>query len=225
VKMADFNNSGHLAIAQTTGFVKGEVNRWPQLQELATANDLVVHDPSWWPHVREGDDIAGSQRLHFFTRKPDGGYVDLAGRLGLDVPVPTRGIATGDADGDGRIDLAVARQWDQPAFYRNEAPDTGAFLGLTLTHDDTPDAPGSPVVGAQVTVRTPDGRTLIDRVDGGGGHSGKRSSEVHIGLGDVAGPVSVALEWRDRSGRMHEQELQLNPGRHSLRLGSRAEER
>ncbi|SFP09464.1 Repeat domain-containing protein [Amycolatopsis arida] len=231
VKLADFTNRGELDIAQATGFLKGEVNRWPQLQELATANDLTVADPAWWPHVTKGDDIAGSQRLRFFAPEGDGRYVDIAGELGLDVPVPTRGIAIGDADGDGRLDLAVARQWDQPVFYRNTAPESGAFLGLKLAHDDpeTPGvlpAPGSPVVGAQVTVTTPDGRTLLGGVDGGGGHSGKRSTDVHIGLGEnVTGPVWVHLRWRDRTGQVREQELQLTPGWHSLRLGERAKEK
>ncbi|MGN9910237.1 CRTAC1 family protein [Phytohabitans sp. LJ34] len=259
VKLADFNNSGNLAVAQTTGFVKGEVNRWPQLQELAMANDGVVTNPYWWPHVVAGDDIGGSQRLHFFVKDENGRYCDLSKQLGLDVPVPTRGIATGDADGDGRLDFAVARQWDAPVYYHNESPSPGAFLGLRLTHAPAPadgpsagdqpgtntdqpgtttdqpgtatdqpaaDVPGSPVVGAQVTVTTEDGRTLLGRVDGGSGHSGKRSHEVHIGLGEnVNGPVQVHLRWRDRAGEVHQQDLRLTPGWHSLELGALALER
>lgn len=222
VKMADFNNGGDVAIAQTSGFVKGEVNRWPQLQEMATANDLVLENPDWWPHVVAGDDIGGSQRLNFFVKGEDGKYANVSDQLGLAVPVPTRGIAVGDADGDGLLDLAVARQWDQPVFYHNEAPSPGAFLGLRLTDDTS----GAPAVGTQVCVTTPDGRKYISRVDGGSGHSGKRSNEVHIGLGDsVSGPVQVNLKWRDRNGQTHEQDLQLTTGWHSLQLGSQAKER
>jgi enediyne biosynthesis protein E4 len=231
VKIADFNNSGEPAIAQANGFVKGEVNRWPQLQELATANDMLLDNPYWWPNVTKGDDLAGNQRMHFFVKKDDGTYVNLAGELGIDVPVPTRGIATGDVEGDGKLDFAIARQWDQPAFYCNETKDPGSFLGLRLTHD-TPatagalPAPGSAVVGAQATVTTADGRKHIARVDGGGGHSGKRSNEIHIGLGeDVTGPMEVRLEWRDRGGELREQSLQLSPGWHDLRLGSQAKEK
>lgn len=217
VKAGDFTNSGTLAVAQTTGFVQGETNRWPQLQELATANDLTVRDPALWPHVSSGDDIAGDQRLAFFAPAGDGTFTDIAPELGLDVPVPTRGIAVGDSDGDGRLDMAVARQWDQPVFYRNTAPDAGAHLTLNLQHVD---APGSPVVGAEVSTTLPDGRVLVSRVDGGGGHSGKRSSEVHLGLGDVDGPVEVDIRWRDRAGEVHDQTLQLRPGRHTLLLGT-----
>lgn len=235
VKMGDFNNSGDLAIAQATGFVKGKVNRWPQLQEIAMANDNLVDKPLWWPHVQSGDDIAGSQRLHFYVKDDKTGrYDDLAQQLGLGVPVPTRGIATGDADGDGRLDFAVARQWDEPVFYHNDSPSPGAFLGLRLTYpaqraQEFPGAlpaPGSPVVDAQVTVTTADGHKFVDRVDGGSGHSGKRSNEVHIGLGqNVTGPVRVHLQWRDRTGQVRTQDLQLTKGWHSLQLGSQATEK
>ncbi|WP_175529918.1 CRTAC1 family protein [Actinopolyspora lacussalsi] len=230
VKMADFDNSGDPEIVQTNGFVKGETNRWPQLQELATVNDQLVADPDSWPHVTSGDDLAGSQRLNFFARTDGERYTNLADELGLDVPIPTRGIATGDADGDGSLDFAVARQWDEPVFYQNESPDPGSFLGLRLTRaaeassGSTP-APGAPVVGAQVTVTTPDGSKHIGRVDGGSGHSGKRSHEVHVGLGDDTGPVRVHLRWRDRTGQVREDRLELSPGWHDLRLGTQAKER
>jgi enediyne biosynthesis protein E4 len=231
VKTGDFDNSGTLAIAQATGFVRGEVNRWPQLQELATANDALLSNPYWWPNVNHGDDIGGSQRLKFYVKNEEGRYIDLAPSLGLDVPVPTRGIATADVDGDGKLDFAVARQWDQPVFYHNETPSKGAFLGLSLTHeqpavDGALPAPGSPVVGAQVTVTTPDGRKHVAHVDGGGGHSGKRSTDIHIGLGDgITGPLAVHLQWRDRDGQMHEQDLQLSPEWHMLQLGTTVKEK
>ncbi|MFC4533325.1 FG-GAP repeat domain-containing protein [Sphaerisporangium dianthi] len=231
IKMADFNNSGDLQIAQATGFVKGQTDRWPQLQELATANDQLLQNPFWWPNARAGDDIGGHQTLHFFVKGPSGRYVDMAKDLGLAIPTPTRGIATGDADGDGRLDFAVARQWDEPVFYSNQSPATGAFLGLKLTRD-TPATPGtlpaagSPVTGAQVCVKTPDGRMFVSRVDGSSGHSGRRSSEVHIGLGqNVTGPLTVNIKWRDRNGQPHDQDVQLTTGWHSLELGQQAKEK
>lgn len=220
VKMADFDNDGELEIAQTNGFVKGDVNRWAQLQELATSNDFTVPNPAWWPNANSGDDIAGSQRLNFFAKLDDERYVNVSPQLGLDVPVPTRGLAIADSNGDGKLDFAVARQWDQPVFYRNNGDSTDEFLGLKLTHPD-----GAPVVGAQVKAITSDGRTFINRLDGGSGHSGKRSTDVHIGLGQVSGPLDVQLSWRDRDGHVHRQELQLTPGWHSLQLGTRAEEK
>ncbi|GAA2704379.1 CRTAC1 family protein [Micromonospora olivasterospora] len=225
VKIADFTNRGRPDIVQTAGFVKGDVNRWAQLQELAAANDILLDDMRWWPNVRQGDDIAGGQHPAFHARTPDGGYVDVSAELGLDIPVPTRGIAVGDADGDGRLDMALARQWDAPVFYRNDSPGTGAFLGLRLTRPAAgPGALPAAAIGAQVRATTPDGRVLIGHVDGGNGHSGKRSPEVVLGLGAHTGPVDVTVSWRDRDGSTHQQQLRLQPGWHSVELGAQARE-
>ncbi|GGV45135.1 RNA-binding protein [Streptomyces griseoflavus] len=222
VKMGDFDNDGNLEITQALGFVKGKNNRWPQLQELATANDALVANPQWWPNVQVGDDLAGSQRMRFFALDEESGrYANLSKKLGIGEPIPTRGIATADVDGDGRLDMAVARQWDEPAFFRNVGETPGSALQLTLTHPD-----GAPVVGAEVCVELPDGTMRVTRLDGGGGHSGKRSTDVHIGLGKgVGGPLPVVLTWRDRDGDVHEQKLRMEPGRHAFELGTQAKEK
>jgi enediyne biosynthesis protein E4 len=219
VKTGDFDNDGVQEITQATGFVKGKRSRWVQLQELATANDALVRHPGAWPNVVEGDDLAGDQFLRFFAKNGDGSYSNLSKRLGIGTPVPTRGLATGDADGDGRLDLVVARQWDAPVFHRNTSTSGNRSLDLTLT-----DPAGSPVIGAQVTVTLPNGTPLIGRVDGGSGHSGKRSHTVHLGLGDTTEAVQVHLTWRDRTGQVRAQNLRLTPGRHTLQLSAAAKE-
>jgi hypothetical protein len=230
VKIQDFNNSGENQIAQATGFVKGQVNRWPNLQEIATAHDGLLSNPFWWPNARAGDDIGGDQTLHFFVKGQDGRYADLAPKLGLAVPVPTRGIAVGDTDGDGLPEFAVARQWEQPIFYHNDSPNPGKYLQLKLT-TDAPVAPGPlpaagvPAIGAQVTVTTSDGKKYLGRVDGSSGEAGRRSFDVQIGLGhDVKGPLDVHLQWRDRTGQLRTQNLKLEPGCHMYQLGSQAKE-
>ncbi|WP_439382531.1 CRTAC1 family protein [Amycolatopsis lexingtonensis] len=230
VKIQDFNNSGENQIAQATGFVKGQVNRWPNLQEIATAHDGLLSNPFWWPNARAGDDIGGDQTLHFFVKSPDGRYVDLAPKLGLAVPVPTRGIAVGDTDSDGLPEFAVARQWEQPIFYHNDSPNPGKFLQLKLTTDAPVaagplPAAGAPAIGAQVTVTTSDGKKYLGRVDGSSGEAGRRSFDVQIGLGqDVSGPLDVHLQWRDRTGQLRTQDLKLEPGCHMYQLGSTAKE-
>jgi hypothetical protein len=70
-------------------------------------------------------------------------------------------------------------------------------------------------------VRLPDGRRLVAQVDGGNGHSGKRSPELHFGLGRAAPgePLPVDLAWRGPAGQVHRRTVRLAPGRHTLLLG------
>jgi enediyne biosynthesis protein E4 len=233
VKMGDFRNDGNLEVLQAEGFIKGKINRWPWLQEMAMSNDQLYTNPTMWPNAQPGDDIAGSQPMAFYSRpgsSPTGAYVNISKQLGLAVPIPTRGIATADTRGTGALDFAVARQWGPPAFYANNTPGRGNYLGLSLYRPVAGATPGhglqgtgSPAYGAVVQIRTPDGHTQISQLDGGGGHSGKRSFEVSFGLGTYNGPVGVRIQW-SQAGLLHRQTLQLTPGNHTLLLDSAAKE-
>jgi hypothetical protein len=230
-KMADFDNSGQLTVVQACGFVKGTINRFNWLQELAMANDMMLQEPDMWPKAEPGDDIAGDQPLGFWV-KEDGSdkFVNLSQDLGFTDTTPTRGIAVADTDGDGNQDLAVARQWGPPAYYRNANTNAGDFLGLRLyrplANSTATDGPlGTPAYGAKVTVTTADGRTQVAQLDGGGGHSGKRSFDVFFGLGESGGkPVKAELSWRDLQGNPHTQQLDLSAGWHNLMLTNQVQE-
>jgi enediyne biosynthesis protein E4 len=230
VKMGDFLNNGQQEVVQADGFVKGTINRWNWLQEAAMENDDLLSNPAMWPNVQPGDDLAGSESLAFFARNSTGTYVNISSNLGMAVPTPTRGIATGDTTGDGSLDFAVARQWGPPAFYANESPTLGHYLDLNLyrpvagaTANQGLQAPGTPAYGTTVTITTPSG-TQISQVDGGGGHAGYRSFGVNFGLGSYDGPVTAHIQWRDEKGALHSQTEQLMPGTHSLMLTSVASE-
>lgn len=225
-KMADFDNSGNLSIVQADGFVKGTINRWSWLQELAMTNDTLLENPLMWPKEKAGDDIAGRESIAFWAKGPDGRYINVSSRLGLTYPTPTRGIAVADTDGDGAQDFAVARQWGPPAFYHNNHPGTGQYLGLRLYRPAGGiGVVGTPAYGAQVRLVAADGHTQLAQLDGGGGHSGKRSFDVFFGLGaNGDAPASAELRWRDVNGAIHRQTLSLTPGWHDLMLTDHAQE-
>ncbi|MEU0560560.1 CRTAC1 family protein [Dactylosporangium sp. NPDC006015] len=230
-KAADFDNSGRLSLVQTAGFVKGKINRWSWLQELAMTNDLLLQEPQMWPNAKPGDDIAGSQPFAFWAKEPNGRYVNVAKELGMTSDIPSRGVAVADVDGDGAQDFAIARQWGAPSYYRNTKAGAGEYLTLNLYRPATGGVsatgglPGAPAYGAQVRVTTADGRTQVSQLDGGGGHSGKRGFQQHFGLGANQGkPVSAEVCWLDNTGAMHMQTLQLSPGQHTLMLTTQAQE-
>lgn len=201
------------------GLIKGVRDRWPVLHELATGNDQRVSNPLNWAPMRPGDDLSGHQRNAFFVLASDGRYYDVAEGVGLEKDfedsMVSRGIAVADVDGDGRLDFAVANQWQPSFFYHNISPDPGYCLelrlllplesGQTRVQEVTPTHPGRIAIGATATIYM-SGKILIAQVDGGNGHSGKSAPEIHFGLGKSkhdGNLVDIELTWRDPDGNVH----------------------
>jgi enediyne biosynthesis protein E4 len=235
-KIDDFNNDSVPEAIQATGFVKGEVSRWPEFHELAMANDNLIKNPRIWPLFQPGDDVSGDGQNPFFVKASDGRFYNLAAKLGLDENQVSRGVATADVDGDGRLDLAIANQWGPSYFYRNESPNPGKFLGLSLllpvqpgdtatsktySGHPSPAAQGRYAIGARAVLHLPNGVRLVSQVDGGNGHSGKRGPGVHFGLGQLPDDavLAVDLSWRDPQGQPRSETFNLKPGSHTIVLG------
>src|SRR5262249_15374563 len=199
----------------------------------------LLHRPGSWPRLHDGDDISGRDHDPFFARASNGRYYDIATDLGLGDSQNSRGIAIADVNGDGRLDFALANQWQPSYLFINTCPGSSTFMGLHLLlrvpggdanevverpgHPD-PGVRGRPAIGASVSILMPDGRRLASQVDGGSGHSGKRSPDLHFGLGalpDVS-RLPVEISWRDSDGQVHRKTLTIGPGWHTVMLGARS---
>lgn len=235
-RFADFNNDGALEILQATGFIRGDTNRWPELHELAMQNDTLMSDPRRWPKFQPGADLSGQGHNPLFMRRDGGRFYDVAAFAGTDQQQVTRGLAVADTDGDGLLDYAAANQWQASRFYRNTTRRAGTFVGLNVLYPTVPASAlrvqagraipnGSPAFGAAVEVTGPDRQRWVSYVDGGSGHSGKRSPDVHIGVGAVAAdaPLRVAISWRTLTGLQHETFV-VRPGWHTVWLPTAADD-
>lgn len=215
VKTVDLASDGHRDIVMAHGFAKGKINRWPEIQELATANEGWMRNIWAWPKLDRNTDLSGAGGVRILTRGTQSGrYEDAAAAAGVTESLPTRAIATGDINGDGAVDLAYATQWGDAQVLLNTTPQSSSvMLDLRLEN-------GAPAVGAEVRIEHPNGGERWAQVDGGSGHSGKRAHTIHFGLGNQEANLRVpaAIQWRSQSGVLHTANVDLSLNRSRLIL-------
>src|SRR5262249_44696668 len=139
--------------------------------------------------------------------------VDVTDRAGpaFQLPLLGRGLAAGDLDNDGRVDLVILPQ-NQPAVYFHNR--TGGGRSLTLLLEGT--SSNRDAVGARVVVESGKRRQFAWRT-GGGSYQSASDPRLHIGLGTADRVDSVEVTWP--SGRV-DRYTGLQPGRgYRLREG------
>jgi len=102
---------------------------------------------------------------------------------GLAVREASHGLAAGDIDGDGDVDLVVANVDARPTLLRNETARRGAWLIV--------DAPGA----LRVTVEA-GGRTFVAHRVIGGSFLSVCDARFHFGLGEVESVDRIEAAWR-----------------------------
>ena len=108
-------------------------------------------------------------------------------------PVVGRGLAWGDLDGDGALDVVIGAVAGAPLVARNAAP-AGGHLEIALLD---PDHPGNrQAIGAAVTLRLSDGRTLCRTVMPTRSYLSQVPPTAWFGTGSAAA-TSIDIRWPD----------------------------
>ena len=132
------------------------------------------------------------QRNLLYHNSGDGRFEDVTAIAGpgLDLRRSGRGVAFGDLDNDGKLDVLINNQNDPPTLLHNESQNQNHWISVrTVGTKSNRDG-----IGARVTVVT-GGRSQIQEVRSGGSYLSQSDLRVHFGLGSAAKVDRIEVRW------------------------------
>ena len=162
--------------------------------------DLVAvngHIDSTARNLRPGAVYA--QAPHVFLNEGRGAkFRDVAGEVGFGTARVARGLACGDFDRDGDVDLLVTTNQGPALLYRNDVSNGNKAVRLKLTGTKS----NRDAVGALVRLFTPDGQQQTRMVKTGSSYLSQSELALTFGMGRREMAERVVVEWP--SGRTDE---------------------
>ena len=198
----DFDNDAYLDIALVNGRVKrGEILDGADVGEFWNfyAEPNLLFQSSRQPSAvsRQQEDSGSSEtsalKISDGFRQPTAHFRDVSSRAPdfTERVEVSRGMAFGDIDTDGDIDMVVSTLDNRLRFFRNDAPPPQHHWLFVQAITDNRDA-----LGAAVTLRT-ESRTLTGYVLPGSSYLSSSEPIVHFGLGTTDEIQAIEVRWQD----------------------------
>ena len=164
---ADFDNDGWLDLFVANGHV------FPSVDRLEIPSVESYKQPSL-----------------LFRNLGDGRFQEQVGLMSLDLEQSSRGAASADLDGDGRLDLVLNNIDAGPSLFWNLSAGGNRYLRIRLVGTGG----NRLAIGARVTVRTGDLQQMRE-VHSGGSYLSQSELALHFGLGTHETAASVEVRW------------------------------
>jgi hypothetical protein len=167
------------------------------------------YDHESWGTVFLDYDNDGRQDLYFalgiafgfespnrlFWNAGDGTFEDVSDTSGASDAAYTIGVASGDYDNDGAVDLVIGNWARGYRLLRNLATEQNDHAWITLKMVGGGFV-NRDAIGTRVTVVTSDGRRLTQEVKSGSSNGSGNDMRLHFGLGDAA-IDHLEIRWPD----------------------------
>ncbi|HKP36206.1 MAG TPA: CRTAC1 family protein [Pyrinomonadaceae bacterium] len=160
--------------------------------------DLIVGNGHVYPTVDNHQwGTSYAQQVLLFHNLKNGNFerVGAAPRSGLAPAWCARGMAVGDLDGDGRLDVVNNNIDSKPTILKNVSAPAGHWLQLQLAGDVAKKSPRD-ATGAVVSVTIGKLRQRQDVISGGN-YASHNDVTLHFGLGAATTVDKVEIKWPD----------------------------
>ena len=167
-----------------TGFVDFDNSGLP---DLFIASGHIYPDVDTLP-----DDVRYREPLLLYYNKGDRTFEEIAGPAGLnDGPMYSRrGVAFGDINNDGSLDLVIFNVGAPPSVFLNETKNSNHRVLFKLVGTKS----NRGAVGARITV-TSASRSQIEELKAGSSYLSTNDPRLHFGLGKDAVMDKVEIRW------------------------------